>query len=221
MKSPSSTADQTIKTDRRIERSRTALRHALLDLLHEKEFDLISVEEISTRAHVGRATFYLHYRDKEDLLLEEFREIVKNRVLLFSKLPSAFWDSNQEIYNPDNDNKLLVPFIVFFEHAAQNVTLYRVLLRGKNSEIFSLQMRDIVEHAIQDIILLKPDTDETKIFLDVPVNLLAAYFTGAMLGTINWWLENNLPYEPHEMAIMFNNLFFPSLFRKNNNRLTR
>lgn len=214
MKSSPSPAVQIIKTDRRIERSRTALRHALLDLLHEKEFDLISVEEISTRAHVGRATFYLHYRDKEDLLLEEFREIIKNRVLLFSKLPSAFWDANQEIFTPDFDNKLLVPFIVFFEHASQNATLYRVLLRGRNSENFSYQMRDIVEQAIRDIIQLKPDTDETKISLEIPVNLLAAYFTGAMLGTINWWLENNLPYEPREMAIMFNNLFFPSLFRK-------
>ena len=60
------------KTDRRIQRTRQSLRTALLELIKEKGYDAISIEEITERANVGRATFYLHYKDKEDLLLEDF-----------------------------------------------------------------------------------------------------------------------------------------------------
>jgi AcrR family transcriptional regulator len=54
--------------DRRVERTRQALEAALLSLLKEKEFGAISVQEIIDRANVGRATFYSHYDNKEDLL---------------------------------------------------------------------------------------------------------------------------------------------------------
>ena len=55
------------KTDRRIQRTRQSLRTALLTLIKEKGYDAISIEEITERANVGRATFYLHYKNKEDL----------------------------------------------------------------------------------------------------------------------------------------------------------
>ena len=52
------------KTDRRIQRTRQALHSALLELTKEKGYDSISIEEITAHANVGRATFYLHYKDK-------------------------------------------------------------------------------------------------------------------------------------------------------------
>jgi hypothetical protein len=60
------------KTDRRVLRTRAALRQALMELIREKGYEALTVEEITQHANLGRATFYLHYRDKDDLLLEEF-----------------------------------------------------------------------------------------------------------------------------------------------------
>jgi hypothetical protein len=54
--------------DRRVQRTQQFLEAALLSLIKEKEFDAISVQEIIDRANVGRATFYAHYDNKEDLL---------------------------------------------------------------------------------------------------------------------------------------------------------
>ena len=51
------------KIDPRIERTREALRGALMALIEEKGFDAISVQDITERARLNRATFYLHYRD--------------------------------------------------------------------------------------------------------------------------------------------------------------
>ena len=79
------------KTDRRIQRTRQFLRTALLELIKEKGYDAISIEEITERANVGRATFYLHYKDKEDLLLEEFREMANEKVQVLAEIPFSAW----------------------------------------------------------------------------------------------------------------------------------
>src|SRR5262245_11573824 len=55
--------------DRRIRRTQGRLRDALVALLHEKRIDKITVQEVLDQAAVGRSTFYLHYRDKNDLFL--------------------------------------------------------------------------------------------------------------------------------------------------------
>src|SRR5512143_364641 len=54
--------------DRRTQRTRSALRDALLSLLMEKSWDELSVQDICTRADIGRSTFYLHFPSKEELL---------------------------------------------------------------------------------------------------------------------------------------------------------
>lgn len=56
------------KTDRRILRTKKAINEAFLELLTEKDFDRITINDISERANVNRGTFYLHYMDKYDLL---------------------------------------------------------------------------------------------------------------------------------------------------------
>ena len=56
--------------DRRTRRTRRSLREALFALILEKGYDAVTIEHITERADLGRTTFYLHYRDKEDLLLE-------------------------------------------------------------------------------------------------------------------------------------------------------
>src|ERR1700675_2416626 len=57
------------KPDRRIRRTRSLLSDALVALMQEKSIDKITVQDVLDRATVGRSTFYLHYRDKDDLFL--------------------------------------------------------------------------------------------------------------------------------------------------------
>ena len=60
------------KPDRRVNRTRRLLREALLALIMEEGYDAVTIEEITDRADLGRTTFYLHYRDKEDLAFGEY-----------------------------------------------------------------------------------------------------------------------------------------------------
>ena len=80
-------------TDPRILRSRQMLMEALVKLLDRKEFDDISVQEIADEATLNRATFYLHYTDKNALLqamtAARFRELIARRGLSFTDCDGA------------------------------------------------------------------------------------------------------------------------------------
>src|SRR5690606_4423996 len=54
-------------------RTKQALHEALMQCLMEQEYHAISVSDITERANVGRSTFYAHFADKEDLLLESLQ----------------------------------------------------------------------------------------------------------------------------------------------------
>jgi len=62
--------------DRRIQKTQRALREALTSLIGEKSYDDIAVKEILDRANVGRSTFYMHFRDKDELLLSGIHDII-------------------------------------------------------------------------------------------------------------------------------------------------
>src|SRR5258708_37376791 len=80
-------------TDPRIMRSRQMLMEALARLLDRKEFDDISVQEIADEATLNRATFYLHYADKNALLqamtAARFRALIARRGLSFTDCDGA------------------------------------------------------------------------------------------------------------------------------------
>jgi AcrR family transcriptional regulator len=86
--------DSTAETmDPRIVRSRHMLMEALAKLLSQKSFDDISIQEIADEATLNRATFYLHYPDKNALLqamaAERFGKLIARRGLSFTDCNGA------------------------------------------------------------------------------------------------------------------------------------
>ena len=77
--------------DRRIIRTKSALNRAFLELVKEKGYESVTIEEITSRANIGRTTFYLHYQDKEDLLLEGLEEQLTTLVNEIIQRPLALW----------------------------------------------------------------------------------------------------------------------------------
>ena len=63
------------KKDRRVQRTNQLLRAALVSLIQEKGYENITVQNIIDRANVGRATFYAHFENKEDLLVSGFEDL--------------------------------------------------------------------------------------------------------------------------------------------------
>ena len=84
---------ETETTDPRILRSRRMLMEALARLLIRKEFEDVSVQEIADEATLNRATFYLHYADKNALLHamteSRFRDLIERRAITFTDCNGA------------------------------------------------------------------------------------------------------------------------------------
>jgi AcrR family transcriptional regulator len=76
--------------DPRVKRTRQLLQHALMDLVQQKSFQHISVQEIAEEATVNRATFYAHYEDKyalmDDCVHERFQQMLTKRLTATSTL---------------------------------------------------------------------------------------------------------------------------------------
>lgn len=176
------------KTDPRVIRTRAMFEEALLGLMEEKDYKKISVREIAERSTLNRATFYLHYYDKDELLeqmLDEALHYLRNSVQV------------KEIefkYVSDNPHPI---FIRLFTKMIEQKRFYTVMLVQEKVPYFTESVREIIET------LVERGTQymiEDKIEFNVPADMSIAYITSAYLGVIIWWLKNDMPYTPDYMA---------------------
>ena len=194
------------KKDRRVQRTLQSLRTALLELIKEKDYDEISIEEITERANVGRTTFYLHYKDKEDLLMEEFSTIMYERAQVLSEIPFSVWVPVSE--EDLKKNIALQPLFLVFEHIHNNSELYNLLLKSSNSSKIVERIRKISTDAIVKFVETKMETDPIPLLTEVPIEFFAAFFSGALLSVVSWWIREDMHHSPEEVTNMFRSLFF-------------
>lgn len=199
---------KTNKTDRRIRRTRQALRNALIELTKKKDYDSISIEEITEYANLGRATFYLHYKDKEDLLLEQFSEMADEKVRLIAEIPFSDWLPDPGKKKAKAKQSQLLPLQIVFQHVYDHADFYYVLLKSENSSKIVERIRKISIESIVKFVETKMQTDPIPILFVVPIEFFASFFSGALLSCISWWLEEDMRHSPEEMTDMFRKLFF-------------
>jgi AcrR family transcriptional regulator len=195
------------KIDRRKVRTRRQLRDALLSLIVEKGYDNVTIEEITDRADVGRTTFYLHYRDKEELLLECINGAIDELVEEITSIPLSAWrlapSEDSEILSPDN------PILQIFIYAADNADLYRIIMRGTGSGQTQNRVREIIANAVSEFLQERAKQKDIIMNPTVPLDVFSNYFAGSLMSFISWWLDMDMPYNPEEMTHMFQKMFFP------------
>jgi AcrR family transcriptional regulator len=189
------------KLDRRIRRTRGHLRDALIQLILEQGYDNITIQEITDTADLSRATFYLHYKDKDELLaisLEEmFDELVDSVKDLLLRRKLELQDDNP-------------PSLPVFEHVAEYADLYRSLLGDRGvSSVINRTLSYIARIAEQQFRMLIKEGQEDD--LPIPIEIAARHLAGALFSMVSWWLENDMPHTPEEMAQMFHVLTMPSM----------
>jgi len=188
--------------DRRVARTRRALQNALIQLILEHGYDNVTIEEITQRADLGRTTFYLHFTDKEDLLMQAIDTICDDFIEEHKTVLSRI---NKE--KNFAENKLLANFdqgILYhiFSHARDNANLYKVMLRGEGDAKISRRFASI----IQDETLKRLSSIQNH-KLKVPKDIFSVWFSGNLVTLITWWLENNQPYPIETMVEYFQQLF--------------
>jgi len=177
------------RMDRRVQRTRNLLKEALKALILDEGYDSASIQDITEKANLGRATFYLHYKDKDELLADLMDQQIGEFTSQVPQISGNEWWMD--------DAKALTKL---FDFAAERYDLYRILLIGKGGIPASRQLqRSIAGHisaAIQHVVEDKGNEPVE------PAAFIANHFAGSLLSTIYWWLENDLTFSAEDMAAM-------------------
>jgi AcrR family transcriptional regulator len=176
-----------MKTDRRIGRTRQLLQKALLDLIAERSYDAVTIQEIVDRANVARTTFYVHYKSKDDLLMDCHEAIVGQfqSGLLYPM-------SREALLSPEVPHGMAATYYHLEEVRGQIYPMFQ----GKDGQIILRRIRDWSAEQIEANLREVFDEKDCKLSLE----LLATYLAGAQLNLMHWWLEKRQSQSPTDLA---------------------
>lgn len=171
-------------TDRRVRRTRRLLGEALLELIQSKNFDAITIRDITEQADIGYATFFRHYESKEELLAEQLEQIIR-------QLEDVAREGSGDYFQREGQ--------LFFDHVAAKEKLYRGLLGDHVHVQVVRRMRESLVEVVKPHMAAHEEAGHVRVPLDIAANHVAA----ATLELAAWWLEKGMPYSPAEMGCYY------------------
>jgi AcrR family transcriptional regulator len=178
--------------DRRVRRTRRMLQEALVELVVDRGYDRITVQDVLDRADVGRSTFYAHFRDKDALFTSCFDD-------LREELRRAF-DAMAPDAAPADPTR---PVGIVFDHASRNRPIYRAVCGRDGGNIVTRYLHQLMF----DLLRGHLDAVGTRL----PVEIVAEYHASALLAVLVWWVRHDFPYGPGEMSRMCQELTTPGV----------
>ena len=182
--------------DRRIQKTTNLLREALVSLIAEKPYNSIVVKEILDRANVGRSTFYMHFRDKDDLLLSGIHDML-------GPVPAP-------TRTRAKGNEWILWFsLPVFEHHYCHAHAWGDRIGPRGRAILHEHLRRALTEIITDA--TKMDSRFARQPARVPADLLSAYVASTFVLVLNWWLDKRMRLPPKEVNDVFRGLALPAL----------
>lgn len=185
--------------DRRVRRTRRQLRDALLALVMESGYENVTIQQITDRADLSRATFYLHYKEKDELLADSLESLFDE---LVASLDTSLIDLDWQ--KPSHQSSSVV-----FEHVSLYKDLYTSLFLGDRSVTYVSNrainyIADVIEENIKA--LLPQDMPSLT-----PTHTVAHFAAGAMFALMLQWLDNNMQETPETMAVIYQRMVMPAV----------
>ncbi len=169
--------------DRRILKTRQSIMNMFVDLLAEKGFEKITINDIAERANINRGTVYLHYVDKFDLL----DKCIETHIELLL----------QHCANNADNTLNARAFQSIFEYLEKNFAIYKLLLCNEGSGFFRNRLYAIVAQSVTEVICAKPESNAFS-------NGVTIHFlTSGFIGVLEWWINNSTPCSAQEITEQF------------------
>ncbi len=185
--------------DRRVGRTRKLLEDALYDLIVEKGYDAVTVQDIIDRANVGRSTFYAHYTDKRQLLFSHFGEL------------EAELSEQQRLVRARTEDPIERVFgfsLAMFRHAQEYRRVWGAMV-GKQSGFAVLrELQRILEKIVGREIAALAARGLTPV---VPPAVTTRFIVNSLLGLHTWWMDEGSRYSAEEVDRMFRVLTKPGI----------
>jgi len=179
------------RTDRRVLRTREALRNALLALMVERGWEGVDIQSLCERANIGRSTFYLHYPNKEELLRGCFDDL---RVALREQAQRS------GVCPPDQ-----LAFVGgLIEHVHQQQLVFRAMLGRRSGHFVQDRFRELLVDLVEE-------ERPANTACSWRAHAVSNYVGGALFQLLSWWLSKSRPQGPKEIAALFHALSEPVL----------
>jgi AcrR family transcriptional regulator len=186
------------RQDRRIERTRQLLVQALFPLIQEKGFDALTVQDIIDRANVGRSTFYVHFVDKEDLLvqaMDPFSAELKERQRKALREGGA---SEQRAFSFSHE---------LFSHADGHRDLFRTVVGNRSALILQRHFQRMQVELVREEVKAMAPTGVSNALLEAVVQSVAS----ALYGLLAWWIDGKRRMTVEEVNDLFRRMALPAV----------
>ncbi|WP_082905778.1 TetR/AcrR family transcriptional regulator [Bradyrhizobium centrolobii] len=177
--------------DRRVVRTQRKLHKALVSLIHAKDYQAITVEDICAAAGVGRSTFYAHYSGKDDLKRKGLEQLRK-------QLLAQQRTSSKEVLS--EAPRFSLPM---FEHAREHIDHYRALSGNRGGAWVPGIIRQILSELLYCELAATEHMDSGDF---PPRELVVEYVIGAYMAILVWWLDGGAKLPPQQVDVMFRRL---------------
>ena len=171
------------RVQRRVARTKAAIEDAFVQLVLERGYDRVAVEDITDRADLARATFYAHYRNKEAVQFSVFNRLTED---LVQRIADQGGPSN--VVHRD-------AIQAAYKQAADMPDLYRACLsdaRTRKAHLSTLSR--YAEQNFRDRLMVLGKQPR------VPVPVMARAFVGAHVAILEAWLAGELDGDVEELA---------------------
>jgi AcrR family transcriptional regulator len=173
------------RTDVRVARTTHALGRALIELLEDRPFESVTVQDILDRAGVGRTAFYAHYRNKEDVLFSSYERLFLGMEKLLGPMPG---------------DRRLFPVTELLAHVGESPRVVDALRRdGRMDEVWD----ECAGHAAR---LIARRLEESGTPHAVPTVVASRMLAGALVELIRWWLDHQAAATPRQVDALFHQL---------------
>lgn len=187
--------------DRRITRSKRALRDALVELIEERGLTNFSASDLCVRADLNRGTLYNNFGDMEGLLAALEDDIMDD----LENLQSCMQQLSLKDVLRYRVNKKPMPFLVkLFDYLREQGDFLHAIMGPKGDPSFGPRVRDAVCTEIIQTILHERYRNDPSPF----VQYYVAFYASAYLGVITHWIETGMKESSQEMALVAMRLFF-------------
>ncbi|MEH7627329.1 TetR/AcrR family transcriptional regulator [Bacillus inaquosorum] len=167
------------RVDRRVKKSQEAIKNAFIELMSEKNFDQITIQDIADRADVGRRTVYDHYLDKFDLL---------------DKLIEEHINELRNICESASEMSFTECTLMWFEYFEQHSSFFSTMLASKGDSVFRSQfLKFVIEELEVEVDMTKEGNK------GLSKDLILKFFGAAIVEIVESWFTNGL-FEPTQVV---------------------
>jgi AcrR family transcriptional regulator len=170
------------RPDRRVSKTRKALKDALTDLILEKGYEAVTVQDVIDRADVGRSTFYAHFIDKDDLLMAILADL--------------------EVPGPDTsswnvDDPAFGWTLELFRHFGSGKRLFQAVASSQSGALARRETTEKLERLAQAELSRLRAAQTLDAF---KLQIVVRFLVGTFIGFMDWWMREENEHLPAEQV---------------------